>query len=183
MTKTNEKKPTWSDLKRKLIDLDQNAWLGLAKDLYSASKENQAFLHARFGLGDDILKPYKTTISRWVCPDVMRNQDTSVSKAKKAITDYKKAVGQSEGMVELLVFYCESCRDFLGDCSVDDGGYFNTLVLIFEQALQTICQLDPGRQEQYLERLDSVQYEAEDWGWGVGEDMDNLMAVYGFKEK
>jgi hypothetical protein len=76
MTKTNEKKPAWSDLKRKLIDLDQNAWLGLVKDLYSASKENQAFFHARFGLGDDILKPYKTTISRWVYPDVMRNQDT-----------------------------------------------------------------------------------------------------------
>jgi hypothetical protein len=86
-------------------------------------------------------------------------------------------------LVELLVFYCESCRDFLEACSVDDGGYFNALVLIFEQALQTICQLDPGRQEQYLERLDSVQYEAEDWGWGVGEDMDNLMAEYGFKEK
>ena len=43
-------------------------------------------LHARFGLGAEVLKPYKATIERWIAPDVYRNQDTSVSKAKKAIS-------------------------------------------------------------------------------------------------
>jgi hypothetical protein len=56
-------------------------------DLYAAKKENKAFLHARFGLGDDILEPYNATISRWFCPDMMRSQDYSFSKAKKAISD------------------------------------------------------------------------------------------------
>jgi len=51
---------------------------------------------------------------------------------------------------------------------------------MFEQALKYIRQLDPDAQEQYLERLDSVHYAADDWGWGVGEDMDDLMAEYGF---
>ncbi|WP_319588967.1 hypothetical protein [uncultured Desulfobulbus sp.] len=180
MTTSNKKKPTWTDLKRNLADLDQHALLGLVQDLYAASKENKVFLHARFGMGDDVLEPYKATISRWVCPDVMRNQDYSVSKAKKAISDYKKAVGHSEGLAELSVLYCESCRDFLGFCSVDDEGFFNALVRMFEQALKCIRQLDAGQQEQYLERLDSVHYEADDWGWGVGEDMDDLMAEYGF---
>ena len=90
MTNTTNNKPTWSDLKRNLIELDRNALLGLIQNLYAASKENKAFLHARFGLGDDVLKPYKATISRWVCPDVMRNQNISVSKARKAIADYRK---------------------------------------------------------------------------------------------
>ncbi len=35
----------------------------------------------------------RTTVDRWVWPDPFRNQDTSVSKAKQAISDYKKAVG------------------------------------------------------------------------------------------
>jgi hypothetical protein len=51
----------------------------------------------RFALGDDVFEPYKATIDRWVCPDVMRNQDISIFKAKKAILDYKKAIGRPEG--------------------------------------------------------------------------------------
>jgi hypothetical protein len=102
-----KKCPTWSDLKAKLADFDRTSLLGLVKDLYHASKDNQAFLHARFGLGADVLKPYKVKIHRWLWPDVLKNQDVSASKAKKVITDYTKAIGQSEGVAELMVFYCE----------------------------------------------------------------------------
>lgn len=56
-----KKKPTWSDLKRQLADLGRRAMLGLIQDLYAASKNNQAFLHARFALGEDVLAPYKAT--------------------------------------------------------------------------------------------------------------------------
>ena len=80
------KKPSWTDLKRQLADFDRPALLTLIQDLYATSKENQVFLHTRFQLGDDILAPYKTVISRWVCPDVTRNQDISVAKAKKVIS-------------------------------------------------------------------------------------------------
>jgi len=180
---SNKKKPTWTDLKRNLVDLEQNTLLGLVQDLYAASKDNKAFLHARFGLGDDVMEPYKATISRWICPDVMRNQDISVSKAKKAISDYKKAVGHPVGMTELSVSYCELCANFLSDYGMDDEGYYNALVRMFEQALKSIKQLNPGQQEDYLGRLEEVQYEAKNWGYGVSEDMNNLMAEYGFDEK
>src|SRR6266571_7868995 len=86
--------PTWSDIKEKLADFDRAGMLTLVQDMYGASKDNQAFLHARFGLGADTLKPYKATIARWLWPDLSRGQDTSISKAKKAIADYKKAVGR-----------------------------------------------------------------------------------------
>ena len=39
--------PSWSDVKTKLSDFDRAGLLGLVQDLYAASKENQAFLHAR----------------------------------------------------------------------------------------------------------------------------------------
>ena len=84
-----KKSPTWSDVKAKLAEFDRTSLLGLLKDLYGASKDNQAFLHARFGLGADVLKPYKTRIDRWLSPDLLKNQSVSASKAKKAITDYR----------------------------------------------------------------------------------------------
>ena len=76
-SKQKKSKATWSDVKSKLADVDRIGLIGLIQDLYGANKDNQTFLHARFGLGEDILKPYKTTISRWICPDVMRNQPLS----------------------------------------------------------------------------------------------------------
>ena len=77
------------------------------QDLYAASKDNRAFLHARLHLGEDVLKPYKAAVDRSLWPDVFKNQDTSVAKAKKAITDNKEASGMADGLAELMVFYCE----------------------------------------------------------------------------
>ena len=65
--------------------------IGLVQDLYTLHKDNQTFLHTRFGLGEDALKPYKETLDRWLWPDVLRNQDISVAKAKQAISSYRKA--------------------------------------------------------------------------------------------
>ena len=78
------KNPTWTLVKAKLATFDRAGLLGLVRDLYAADKENRTFLHARFGLGEDVLEPYKQTIERWLWPDVIRNQNTSVAKAKQA---------------------------------------------------------------------------------------------------
>ena len=90
--------PAWTDVKAKLASFDRKGLLGLIQDLYAAHKDNRMFLHARFGLGEDSLSPYKETISRWLWPDSFRNQDTSVLKAKKAIADYKKAIANAAGV-------------------------------------------------------------------------------------
>ena len=64
--KTPKSTPSWSDVKTKLADFDRAGLMGLVQDLYAASKDNQAFLHARFGIGEDVLKPYKAAIDRWL---------------------------------------------------------------------------------------------------------------------
>ena len=175
----SKKKPGWSDLKRRLADLDRPELLGLIQDLYAADRKNQLFLHARFALVEDVLGPYKAVISRWICPDVMRNQDVSISKAKKAISDYRKAVGHPEGIAELMVFYCESCWDFLGICGMEDGGFFDALILMFGQALKAVAKLEPDQRKAFVDRLERVRHEARNWGWGVNDAMDDLMEEYG----
>jgi hypothetical protein len=179
MNRDKKTTPSWTDVKTRLADFDRAGLIGLIQDLYAANKDNQAFLHARFSLGDDVLKPYKTTLDRWLWPDVFKNQDTSVSKAKKAISDYKKAVGQPDGLAELEVFYCERAAGFSGDIGLQDEGFFDALVRMFEQALKTIRALPQDRQAQWLERLDGVRQISHNFGYGVGDDMDDLLAKYG----
>ena len=115
---------TWSDVKARLSDFDRIGLLGLVQDLYATSKDNQNFLHTRFALGCDVLKPYKTMIARWLWPDVYKNQQYSVSKAKRSVSDYKKASGLSEGMAELTVYYCEQAIGFSNEVGLDDGAYY-----------------------------------------------------------
>ena len=64
--KPNEPTPSWSDVKAQLADFDRAGLLGLVQDLYATNKDNKIFLHARFGLGDDPLEPYKDVIIRWI---------------------------------------------------------------------------------------------------------------------
>jgi hypothetical protein len=163
----SKSRPAWTHVKAKLAALDRTAVLGLLHDLYTASKDNQAFLHARFGLGEDVLAPYKRTISRWLRPDVLRNQDVSVSKAKQAISDYKKAVGDPAGVSELMVSYCEQAAGFCQDIGYQDEGYFNALVRIFEQAIRTVATLNANSRDGYMTRLDRVREISHDFGYGV----------------
>jgi hypothetical protein len=169
------KKPSWNDVKAKLGEFDRAGLIRLIQDLYAASKDTQAFVHARFSLSDDVLKPYKATIDRWLWPDVFKNQYTSVAKAKKAILDYKRAIGQPEGLAELMVFYCERAAGFCNDVGLQDEGYFNALVRMFEQALKALSSLSHNGRQVLVTRLDAVRRTSHNFGYGVGDTMDDLL--------
>jgi hypothetical protein len=168
--------PTWTDVKAQLSSFDRLGLLGLIQDLYVAHKDNQKFLHARFGLGKDVLTPYKETLDRWLWPDVLRNQDTSVIKAKQTISSFKKAVGDPAGLAELMVFYCERAAGFCNDVGYQDEAYFNALVRMFEQALKTIAQLSAKDGNPLIARLDRVRVISHNFGYGVGDKMASLLA-------
>ena len=179
MTKRHPRsQPAWTDVKTKLADLDRTNLIGLVQDLYAAHKDNQIFLHTRFGLGEDVLKPYKETLERWLWPDVLRNQDISVAKAEQAISSYRKAVGEPAGLAELMVSFCESAAGFSDNIGYQDEVYFDALINMFEQALKVTCQPPPGDRDALIVRLDRVRTISHNFGYGVGDDMDDLLAKY-----
>jgi hypothetical protein len=165
---------TWIDVKAALQAFDRAGLLGLLQDLYAGSKDNQAFLHARLTLGHDQLKPYKTMISSWVCPNFMRNQPVSISKAKKAIAAYKKAIGHPEGLAELSIFYCEEAFTFLDDCGMEDESYFDALIRMYDQALTLVSNLPAETRRGYVDRLDKLRARGQHVGWGVEDELNSL---------
>jgi hypothetical protein len=166
--------PTWNDVKTALLDFDRAGLRGLVQDLYTASKENQAFLHTRLGLGHDQLKPFKTSISRWISPDLMKGQPISVAKAKKAIADYKKAIGRPEGMAELSIFYCEEAVGFLESCSIDNEKYLAALIRMYGRSLEIVSSLPPAECSTYIERLDRLRLRGSKVSWVVEEEFNSL---------
>jgi hypothetical protein len=171
-------KPTWANVKGKLAGFDRAALLSLIQSLYAAHKDNQVFLHARLGLGEDVLEPYKKVVDRWLWPDVFRRQETCVAKVKQAIFSYKKALGDPEGLAELMVFYCERAAGFSKDLSHDDAGYFDALLRMFGQALKTTNTLASNVRSGFITRLDRVRNISHEFGYGVGGDMDVLLSEF-----
>ena len=178
MASRSKSQPTWTAVKAKLASFDRKGLLGLIQDLYAAHKDNQMFLHARFGLGEDVLRPYKETLDRWLWPDVLRNQNPSVAKAKQVISNYRKAVGEPAALSELMVFYCEQAAGFCSDVGYQDDGYFDALVRMFEQALTLTDQLPASDRNTLIARLDRVRAVSHNLGYGVGDYMDSLLATY-----
>jgi hypothetical protein len=95
-------------------------------------------------------------------------------RTKKAIADYKKAIGYPEGMAELSVFYCEEAMAFLRDCSLEDEGYYSALVRMFEQALKRTLSLPESKRAPFSKRLREVRDDAGKIGWGVSDAMAEL---------
>ena len=182
VAKDNSASPTWADVKALLVTFDRAGLQELVQDLYAASKDNQAFLHARFGLGPDQLGPYKAAISRWINPDLMKNQAVSVSKAKKAIADYHKAVGRQEGLAELSIFFCEEAFSFVEGCSFDDERYFVALIRMYDRSVNRVLSLPVAERRAYVERLDKLRSRVKNVGWGVEDELNDRWHSADFDE-
>jgi len=99
-------------------------------------------------------------------------------KAKQAISSYRKAVGEPAGLAELTVFYCERAAGFYSHVGYQDDGYFDALVRMFDQALKLIAQVSVSNRNALIARLDRVRIISHNFGYGVGDDMDSLLAKY-----
>jgi hypothetical protein len=168
--------PTWADVKLKLASFDRAGLLAVLQDLYAVAEGNRAFFHARFGLGVDPLEPYKKNIDRWLWPDLCRGQEPSVSRARKAITEYKMALNDPEGLAELMVFYCERAAGFCREVCHENTAYFDALVRMFEQALKQTSYLNGKVRSCLFTRLDRVRTIGRQLGYGVGDYMDVLLS-------
>ena len=104
-------------------------------------------------------------------------------KAKKAIADYKKAIGRPDGMAELSIFYCEEAFGFLESCSMEDESYFAALIRMYGRSLEIVSNLPPARRTTYLERLDKLRSRAGNVGWGVEEELNSLWYAVALDER
>ena len=179
-TRLAKSKRRWAEVKAHLASFDRAPLLRVLEDLYAEDNGNRAFLHARFGLGENPLQPYKKIIDGSLWPDVFRGERTSVSTARRAITQYKKAIGNPVDLAELLVFYCERAVGFCQKVDHRDTAYWDALVRMFEQALKATASLNRNVRNDFLVRLDRVRSIGCQLGNGVGDDMDVLLSEFDY---
>ncbi|MEI6705053.1 MAG: hypothetical protein WCL71_16205 [Deltaproteobacteria bacterium] len=172
--KSHKKKPSWSDVKSAIAKLERQALIGLISDLYAYSTPNKNFLHARFSLGSDSLKPYKKIIEDALYPDVMSNDPIEIATAKKAVSDYCKAVGDPKGMLELMVYFVECGASFSLDVGYGDEYFFAALERMYEKAIKLLLTLDEETIDDFYDRFEDLVTSTSDIGWGFHDTLGEI---------
>jgi hypothetical protein len=151
--------------------MDKKQLTGLISDLYGFSKENQAFLHARFTIGSDTLAPYKKTIRDCMYPDIFSKKPIDIAKAKKAISNYSKAVGNLAGEAELLTFFVECGNRFTLDHGDINEAFYDALNRMYRRAIDKVLRLPAEQQEEFQDRLEAIMTSSSDIGWGYHDEL------------
>jgi hypothetical protein len=72
-----------------------------------------------------------------------------------------------------MTFYCEQASAFVADVGMDDEGFLDSLLGMFENALKIVLTLDPAARAPWLARLDDVRMCCHGFGYGIGDAMDD----------
>jgi hypothetical protein len=154
-----ENKINWSDIKCTLSKLSQSDLTKLISELYALSTQNKDFLNARFLCGNDVLERYRKQIKEYISPIEPWKKDTQVSKAKKVLSQYKKATSDDIGLLDLMVSYAEYGANFAAEYGLSYDGsepYLCSVSLVFEDAVKMARKLSLEKSHPLFDRLITV---------------------------
>ena len=77
-----------------------------------------------------------------------------------------------------MVFYCERATEFSNALGFADEAYFKALLKMFEAALKISIALPKELRDSFLDRLDDVRRVGHNLGYGVGDEMNIILAEY-----
>jgi hypothetical protein len=126
----------------------------------------------------DALEPYKKIISDALYPDITKNKGVSLSAGRKAINDYKKAVNDPAGIIELMVHYLDTGNQFTLDYGDMYEEFYDSLVSMLESTAKLLVKADASIQENYLPELQHIIHSARSMGWGYYDRMLELFIDY-----
>jgi hypothetical protein len=171
-------KQTFSSVRKSLMTLDRDGLVAILGDLYSLSSQNRDFLVARFIPSAPSLDKYKKTIRKSLYPNVMGSGRIKISfrDAKKAVSDYKKAIGAGIGLAELIVYAVECGNDFTCEYGDIDEPFYDSMARLFELATKEVKNLKPEDAAPFIVRLGVVVDRADCIGWGYHDSISATFA-------
>lgn len=171
MTKTKRATPSWKVIRSALKEASHKDLLSLIGDLYALRKENQTFLHSRFVRDGNALEPYKEVIEQYISPTEPWKHPVKLSQARKAISDYRKAVNDTEGLVELMLFYVECGVNFTLEFGNIDEPFYNSVEGMFFDGLKTLKSCEPDVVAKLLPRFTEAVRSTKGMDWGFHDGL------------
>jgi len=163
-------KADWSTIKKSLRKLDAPKLVKLIGTLYKLTSENRNFLHAHCLQNNVSIEAYKKIIYSCMWPE-RDGQWFEYRKAQKAISDYKKASGDTIGEIELMLHYVETGNRFTVEWGDIDERFYDNVISMCYKAAKKIMTLPETKQEEYRDRLEHLADSSGNIGWGYHEEL------------
>ncbi len=174
MVRKNKTIPTWIDVKKNIKDFNKDQFFDLIGDLYRLSANNKDFFHTRFSLSEDPLESYRRIIQDAIHPYLEDNEPLDIGRAEDAIERYSKAIDDVKGETELMVFFVECGNNFTMSYGDIDDDFYDSVLLIYEKAIQNVTELSSEEQKVFKERLHEIMESASGIGWGYYDGLREL---------
>jgi hypothetical protein len=171
MSDKEQPKISWSAVKTAMADFDRDALMTLIRDLYDLSPSNKHFVHARLWLGQDPLAEYKKIVADCMYPDVYRNHPVQISKAKKAVSEYRRAASDIRGAIDLMIYFVECGTEFTVEYGDIDESFYDSLLNMFSRAVKAVEKLPESEQGSFRERLWELTESSNRIGWGYHDGL------------
>jgi hypothetical protein len=171
MPRKEQPKSSWSVVKSAISGFDREGLLVLIRDMCSLSASNRHFVDARLSLGQDPLVHYKEVVAECMYPDVFRNRPIQISKAKKAISEYRKAARDARGELELMIYFVECGNQLTLDYGDIDEGFYDALVHMYARAIKATRDLPAPEQQSFRDRLRKLAESSDRIGWGYHDGL------------
>ena len=166
---SSENKILWPKLKRQLLQYDPVKLLELIADLHSLSADNKRFIEAKVINNDNAVEKYRAVISKSINTDAPweKIQQLDLKAAKKAISEYKKATGNIENIIDLMIYYVERGTQCACDFGDVNENFYCSLELMFDDVLKLMN--NHSYPEEFTNRLEKVVASAVGIGWGYSD--------------
>ena len=178
MAKTKYATHSWRNVRSVLAKASHKELLSLVGDLYALRKENQHFLNARFIKDGDILVPFKKIIEQNVSPAEPWKHPVKLSLARKAISDYRKAIGDPEGLAELMHYYVDCGVSFTLDFEDIDEPFYNSIIGMFFDGLKALERCDSKIIGKLLPRFVDTVQRTVGMGWDFHYNLLDALESY-----
>jgi hypothetical protein len=171
MSPPGQKKSNWSSVKAAVSELSPNELLSLLRDLYELSPTNKQFVDSRLRLGKDQVAPYKKIVAEYMYPNADENHPVQISKAKKAISEYRKAAGDTYGEIDLMIHFVECGNQFTLEYGDINGPFYDALVSMYAKAVEAVAGLPEPDAEPFRKRLWELTKSSDGIGWGYHDGL------------
>lgn len=150
----------------------------LVLDLCNLSDDNRFFVETRLAVTEEPLLPYKDRIYNALCPDVYSNKPIRIAAARKAIAEYKRAIGRTEGegLLELMIYYVECGTALTAEFGDINEAFYSSMESMYDRFLKGLEKVDPVVKESYRDRVCALVNRAGRVGWGFHDYLVQRLA-------
>jgi hypothetical protein len=149
----------------------------LIGELYRLSGENRRFLEARFGEAPKQLLVYRQLVADCLWPDPLcKGAEVRIAEAKRAISQYERATGDTAGTAELMLTFVEQGTGFAADLGYSDEDFFSSLEAMLSRALEGFQRCTEQFRISMRPRLIRLSELARNIGWGYGDFVNDAIA-------